>query len=138
MTRPMYESQRDRDNEQRVIDLMKERRGLVLRKMPISYRLDFMIMKDHEVLGFAELKSRNVPSTAYDTLLISLGKVAAANLLWRTSELPCYLIALFTDRCGVIDFRAPHELGLGGRVDRGDPADVEPVAHYPMSRFTWL
>ena len=56
--RPKYERPRDLTNEQRVAARMAER-GIELRKLPISYRLDFAMFRDGKLRGFAETKARN-------------------------------------------------------------------------------
>jgi len=136
--RPRYESARDLANERRVAERLKAQRNLDVQKMPISYRLDYALMRDGKVVGFAEIKSRRNEMARYPTLMISLGKVMAAFQLTAATKLPCYLIAEFTDCIAVVNFREQHELGIGGRIDRNDAADVEPCAYYPIARFAIL
>jgi hypothetical protein len=66
MARPMYETQADRNNEQRVADLLAEK-GYTLVKLPLQYKLDFAIIEDEldKVVGFAELKARTVEMNKY-------------------------------------------------------------------------
>jgi len=132
--RPRYERPRDLTNEQRVAARMKER-GIELRKMPISYRLDFAMFRDGKLRGFAEVKTRNNRHDTYPTLMISLGKVMAARQLAEVSETRSVLLVQYLDGIYWCNFASPFEVAMGGRWDRGDDDDVEPVAHYPIEAF---
>jgi len=132
--RPRYERPRDLTNEQRVAARMKER-GIELRKMPISYRLDFAMFRDGKLRGFAEVKTRNNRHDTYPTLMISLGKVMAARQLAEVSETRSVLLVQYLDGIYWCNFATPFEVAMGGRWDRGDDDDVEPVAHYPIEAF---
>lgn len=48
--RPYYENQRDLTNENLVATALKEK-GMDLVKMPVSYRLDFAMLRKGRVLG---------------------------------------------------------------------------------------
>jgi len=132
--RPRYERPRDLTNEQRVAARMKER-GIDLRKLPISYRLDFAMFRDGKLRGFAEVKTRNNRHDTYPTLMISLGKVMAARQLAEVSETRSVLLVQYLDGIYWCNFASPFEVAMGGRWDRGDDDDVEPVAHYPIEAF---
>lgn len=132
--RPRYERPRDLTNEQRVAARMKER-GIELRKLPISYRLDFAMFRDGKLRGFAEVKTRNNRHDTYPTLMISLGKVMAARQLAEVSETRSVLLVQYLDGIYWCNFASPFEVAMGGRWDRGDDDDVEPVAHYPIEAF---
>ena len=128
--RPRYERPRDLTNEQRVAARMKER-GIELHKLPMSYRLDFAMFRDSKLRGFAETKARNNRFRSYPTLMISLGKVMAARQLAEISDTR----SVFLDEIVWCDFASPFEVAMGGRWDRGDDDDVEPVAHYRIETF---
>lgn len=132
--RPRYERPRDLTNEQRVAARMKER-GIELRKMPISYRLDFAMFRDGKLRGFAEVKTRNNRHDTYPTLMISLGKVMAARQLAEVSETRSVLLVQYLDGIYWCNFASPFEVAMGGRWDRADDDDVEPVAHFPIEAF---
>ena len=132
--RPRYERPRDLTNEQRVAARMKER-GIELHKLPMSYRLDFAMFRDGKLRGFAETKARNNRFRSYPTLMISLGKVMAARQLAEISDTRSVLLVKFLDEIVWCDFASSFEVAMGGRWDRGDDDDVEPVAHYPIEAF---
>lgn len=132
--RPYYENQRDLTNENLVATALKEK-GMDLVKMPVSYRLDFAMLHKGKVRGFAELKTRNNRHDKYPTLMISLGKVMSARQLSEATGTRSILFVKFLDGLYWCDFASPFDLKIGGRTDRQDDADIEPVAHFPMKVF---
>ncbi len=132
--RPRYERPRDLVNERKVAERMAQR-GIELRKLPISYRLDFAMFRDGKLRGFAEVKTRNNRHDTYPTLMISLGKVMAARQLAEVSETRSVLLVQHLDGLYWCNFASPFEVAMGGRWDRGDDDDVEPVAHFPIEAF---
>ena len=132
--RPRYERPRDLVNESKVAERMAQR-GIELRKMPISYRLDFAMFRDGKLRGFAEVKTRNNRHDTYPTLMISLGKVMAARQLAEVSETRSVLLVQYLNGIYWCNFASPFEVAMGGRWDRADDDDVEPVAHFPIEAF---
>ena len=80
MARPMYETDADRKKEQALADAFKQH-GYDFYKLPIQYRLDFVVFKDNKAKAFIEVKHRNVRLLQYDTAMISLSKVIQATRL---------------------------------------------------------
>ena len=137
MSRPMYETQADRNNEQRVAELLAEK-GYTLVKLPLQYKLDFAIIEDEldKVVGFAELKARTVEMNKYPTAMISLAKVVKAHDISSCTNLPSYFIVLYKDALVRINFASEFSVNIGGRSDRGDPQDRDVCAYYPIEGFT--
>ena len=137
MPRPMYETQFDRNNEQRVTELLAEK-GYTLVKLPLQYKLDFAIIEDEldKVVGFAELKARTVEMNKYPTAMISLAKVVKAHDISSCTNLPSYFIVLYKDALVRINFASEFSVNIGGRSDRGDPQDRDVCAYYPIEGFT--
>lgn len=137
MARPMYETQFDRNNEQRVAELLAEK-GYTLVKLPLQYKLDFAIIEDEldKVVGFAELKARTVEMNKYPTAMISLAKVVKAHDISSCTNLPSYFIVLYKDALVRINFASEFSVNIGGRSDRGDPQDRDVCAYYPIEGFT--
>ena len=133
----MYETQADRNNEQRVAELLAEK-GYTLVKLPLQYKLDFAIIEDEldKVVGFAELKARTVEMNKYPTAMISLAKVVKAHDISSCTNLPSYFIVLYKDALVRINFASEFSVNIGGRSDRGDPQDRDVCAYYPIEGFT--
>lgn len=134
--RPMYESAFDRGNEVSVSDLLSKRWDCEFVKLPISYHVDWMLMRGKKSIAFAELKTRKVPSTQYPTLLLSLNKWIRGVELSKATGVPFIIIAKWTD--GVFFFKpdfGPVLFGHGGRLDRNDSQDMEPVVFINVKDF---
>ena len=131
MARPMYETEADRKKEQALADAFKQH-GYDFYKLPIQYRLDFVVFKDNEAKAFIEVKHRNVRLFDYDSAMISLSKVIQARLLTQHTGLPAYLLNVYKDNIARFDFAGDYTLGKGGRFDRGDSQDADICAYFPI------
>ena len=131
MARPMYETEADRKKEQALADAFKQH-GYDFYKLPIQYRLDFVVFKDNEAKAFIEVKHRNVKLFQYDSAMISLSKVIQARLLTQHTGLPAYLLNVYKDNIARFDFAGDYTLGKGGRFDRGDSQDADICAYFPI------
>lgn len=132
--RPRYESKRDLDNERLVADAL-ENIGVEVYKLPVQYRLDWLLRRDGQPIGFAEVKARKCNMKTYPTVMISLSKVIHARMLTDVTDLPCYLILLYRDGLARLNFASDFTVGPGGRSDRGDPEDHDVCAYYPNERL---
>ena len=137
MARTMYETEADRKKEQALADAFKKR-GYDFYKLPIQYRLDFVVFKDDKAKAFIEVKHRNVWMWQYDTAMVSLSKVIQARLLTQHTGLPAYLLNVYKDCIARIDFAGDYKLGKGGRSDRGDAQDADICAYFPIGGATVL
>jgi hypothetical protein len=140
--RPQYETESDRQVETEVAAMLHDQYQLVCHKLPISYRVDWIVYAPGSVTnpnrlhGFIELKGRKIPRNQYPTLILSLAKYAAGCDLARITNTPFWVGARWTDGVGFCraDGFVP-EVQMGGRTDRGDSADIEPVVHLPIEGF---
>lgn len=137
--RPMYESKDDLFNEQAVASYIAAKRpGLFWRKLPVAYPLDYAFFDGKNNLRFfAEIKCRRVASTNFPTFILSLHKWDSGNRI-ANGAVPVYLIVRWTDRIGSLRFRPVTrecDIRLGGRTDRKDVQDMEPVIHLPTKNF---
>jgi hypothetical protein len=134
MRRPLYESQEDLANEKATIDRLAAHWRCVAVKLPIRYELDYGLCRNGDLMAWAEVKCRKVPREKYPTYMVSLGKVLAGLELAERTNLPFLLIVQWTDALGWIQPSA-RAVQMGGRRDRADCADVEPVVHIPIKDF---
>jgi len=142
--RPTYENKQSLDAERKTVETLSKMWKVRFIKMPISYHLDYSMVQKDSVVGFAEVKVRTNPITQYDTYMIALSKVLKARQLSEATKKPSILIVNWriinkdptkNDCIGWINFKREFELGFGGRKDRNDWQDQEPVALYPISMF---
>jgi hypothetical protein len=95
-----------------------------------------MVMNNKKPVCFAELKTRKNASTQYPTLMLSLNKWKHGTELAKTVNVPFIVIAKWTD--GIFFLNASKtevEIGIGGRQDRGDNQDIEPVVFMKVTDF---
>lgn len=142
MNRPMYESSRDRANEQRAIEAYCQSHGERVHavKLPMAYTVDWGIFHDDSLICWAECKRRFNPKNRYETILLSCRKYLTGLDLGRLSGKPFLLVVEWDDSLGyhVCDGRAARDIRVGGRRDRGDWQDIEPVVHIPVKDFLEL
>jgi len=144
MTRPMYESQLDREAEAAVARELAERWNCTALKMKPSYVVDFAMLRHNKCEAFVEIKCRNYTMERMDSMggfMLSLDKWRAGIDLARSSG------ALFVVVVDTPDSTWWHKVGTSpehdglsfrGRTDRGDPQDVEPVVLLKSWRFKRL
>lgn len=138
MTRPLYESQADRTNEQEVAtDLFRYWRCTAA-KLPIRYEVDYALCRNGQIMAWAEIKCRTTPRGLYPTYMVSLGKVLAGLELQKRTNLPFLLVVRWSDSLGWISGPTAREVTFGGRRDRADAADIEPMVHIPINQFALL
>ena len=79
---------------------------------------------------------------AYSSYMISLGKIMSARMLHHVTRVPIVLAVQWQDRTGCVTLAgkgAPqYRVSMGGRRDRNDAQDIEPVALIPIDKFRRL
>jgi hypothetical protein len=143
MTRPVYESKLTLQNERDVTTRLAARWNLMLRKTPDFYPLDFALsrpsppVRDGKIERMLEVKCR---SRFYPSMFLSASKLAFAGSLLNVGLVTTFAwAALETDGdwrvllwdCDTLRREVTFE--WGGRSDRGDAADREPMALVPCS-----
>ena len=143
MSRPMYEGDADRSNELSAITRMADAFSVEFAKLPISYRMDYAVIKGGQISGFVEVKSRNMTWGQYPNVILSMSKVEKACSYFDLLKLPSLLLVATTD--GLIHYTHMHDvpsnskLEFSGRtVNTRDSADIEPCYHIPNERFSKL
>jgi hypothetical protein len=142
--RPVYETEADRIRERAVATKVLRWAvpgGVAVKLKPFS-PVDFAFCNgDGRVLAFCEVKVRACRSDEYETYMLSMDKLIALRALaqqWAIGG-PLVLLAVqWTDRLGAYTVDPGLLLSapmMGGRWDRGDGMDVEPVVHIPVSAF---
>ena len=136
--RPFYETKEDRVREKDIAKMFAGRLGLVAKPNPVAYPVDYSFVNtNNEVRGFAEIKSRGHRFGTYPTYMISAMKLSHAQSLSRATHKNVFLVVGWS--CGTIahiDMNTePDLVGWGGRTDRGDADDMEPVVYWNIERF---
>ena len=141
MTRPIYETQTDRNNERRLAAKIEKHYGCILSKMPMKLSLDFMAIREGKAVAFIEARQRKIAMNTYPTYMLSLYKALQARSLTMTTGLPCFLAVQWTDKAGIAKLPPAHEdmhIEMGGTTRRDDPQDIEPMVHFDIANFKEL
>lgn len=137
--RPMYESARDRENEAAVAAILAPRWKSEAQKLPMAYYIDWLMMRGGKPVACMEVKCRNNPRAQYPTLMLSLAKWMHGLQFSELMGIPFLVAVQWTD--GIFWHKAgsfPVSFGFGGRKDRGDSQDMEPVVFIPTDAFVPL
>ena len=136
MSTKLYETAEDLRRESDVIAFYAAQKNCDYQKLPIAYKADYALLRGGELKAFAEIKCRKVAHDKYDTIILSLLKWHDINALAQRVKVPAMLVVRYTDGVYTIPMReVPDSIEIGGRVDRGDDRDVEPVVHYRVERM---
>jgi len=133
--RPMYENDNDLRSEKNLISYVSDCWNVASYKLPMSYKIDYVMYRNESPVGFAEVKVRTHTFGTFPTYIISLGKVMEARRLARETNTKSILIVSWTDRTGYLDFFSHHQIRHGGRSDRNDWQDQEPMCHFDLKHF---
>lgn len=133
--RPLYETKINLNSEIKVMDYVSQCWNVVYFKLPMSYKIDYAIYRDTNLVGFAEVKCRTHTFGAFPTYIISLAKVLEARKLGRETNTTSILIVSWLGALAYLDFFSPFTTKQGGRSDRGDWQDQEPMAHFELKYF---
>jgi hypothetical protein len=143
--RAIYETPEDKERERAAVAAFAARYGLDTVELPPRYPVDFAVVREgdgglDEVTAFGEVKIRSNPADRYPTAILGAAKWAEAiTLAERTG---CKLILLYGWDSGkdirwveLTKLTNPPRIAPGGRTDRGDNQDEEPVVHIPVELF---
>ena len=152
--RPVYETREDLAAEEETAKtigetLQREDPSLYLIKTRALYPYDYLMMKKQPddkngswvlstVEGLIEIKVRTNVFKKYPTYMISLQKVV--NCVSHADIIGCdfFLYVQWTDGIGCWKFdRDQYTTGIGGRTDRNDRMDEEPVIYIPIENFSF-
>ena len=133
--RPLYENAQTLKAEQGVAKQLEARWRCNLLKLPISYRADYMAIREKPV-AIIEIKCRN---RMYAKMFLSLHKFLEAKALATQLKVPFLLVYGFPE--GIYWGNVTHyplEVQVGGRTDRGDWQDTEPMQMFELEGFKRL
>jgi len=147
MNRPLYETPDDLRNESELISRAEEEWDCSLHKLD-GFRdgVDFIALdRAGKGVCWVEVKCRRsvdwVQIDKWGGYLLSCHKYENAIQKAESTYMP--FVLLVSDKYGdarfcVIRERESFDVVLGGRTDRNDPKDIEPVILIPAERFFYL
>ena len=142
MKREQYEKPKDLLKEREVEAYLSKHWGVILHKLPISYRLDYAIECpiNNEIVGVVEVKARDMTYGQYPTVIVSLSKWLMGRR-YHEAGLCFYFFLNLNDGIYGTLYRPQFSYSVkwGGRTTKTrDIADIEPVVHIPMTHFVGL
>tara|TARA_R110000824_G_scaffold33946_7_gene108406 strand:+ start:119 stop:577 length:459 start_codon:yes stop_codon:yes gene_type:complete len=142
----LYETDEDRSNEKKAIQILKDFTGDDYIQLPKTHRVDIaQIDKDGTISAWIEYKHRSHPINKYPSLMITATKLTEGVILSRMTGIPFYLLASFKSskgkdpdfyrlEVGTKTIQESH-IAMGGRRGRGGLSDIEPVCYLDIPAF---
>ena len=134
----MYETKDDLKNEEEVKKFLINKWKVNIYKLPLSYKMDFCLEKGKKIVAFAEIKNRTTPYDRYPTYILSLAKVVASRQLANETRTQPLLIVNWTDQIRWINLKEDFNCTIGGRKDRNDWQDIEPLCEFDINKFNLI
>ena len=127
--RTQYESKEDRTVEKKLIHDYVSTGAL---KLPKSYGFDFMVQHGPKLPEVWEVKRRK---KRYSTWFVSLLKLLKAQH-YEALGIKAYALVEIEGKVYTLRFtETPYYIEWGGRADRNDSADQEPMVHYKLNNM---
>lgn len=142
MSRPLYENKAHLAKEFALADELAVLWKCEFEKLPIRYGVDYLIMRKGTIVGFCEMKVREYEMDQLERMggfMLSLGKWLEGLRLRDVTGMPFVIAIKLLDGIYWHSVTGGHDgMKIGGRKDRGDWQDVEPVVLLKRARFTKL
>lgn len=137
MNRLHYETKHDLRIEDVVAEIYARQLHVGQVKIPAKqYRMDRAAVREGRIVGFFEIKTRTTTHDRYESYMLSAAKFRDG-VYWHNLGLSFTLVVSFTDGLYYYTYRDHDDISytLGGRTDRNDGQDIEPLALIPMGLF---
>lgn len=134
--RPLYENEVSLKAEKEIARQLEKRWQCRLIKLPISYNADYLAVNNKNPLGLIEIKCRG---QRYSKMFLSLHKFLKVQLFAKQIGVPFILVYGFPEGVwwrNVTQY--PLDIEVGGRTDRNDWQDTEPMQMFDMAGFKKL
>jgi hypothetical protein len=130
------ETAKDRANEQAMKENLERRRYTVYKLIVKgSHEGEFMLMHGDQLRFWVEYKRRYNHSSKYKTFMVALAKWQVLKRYAEDTGRPAFFIIEYDNETLVYEVtgEAPG-VDWGGREDRGNPLDKEPMVFIPVER----
>lgn len=139
---PVFVSPNDERKEREVADILEQAWDCKLHKLGKLDPIDFWAERDGEIVAFFEIKCRNIPSTRYAKVFVSLRKFL--DLLraseWSNGTAKSFIVLRWTDCVGWLDVTniPPGKFSVLRRNEHRVEQDTEPAFEVPVSMFKMI
>lgn len=137
----LYENQETKAHEAAVAARAARVVDASFQKFPISYQIDGWFAHGGKPVRLVEIKCRTYHRDDFETFMIDASKIEAGLRWAKLMDVPFVLIVQWTDQCCalvVTDDTDISDVQWGGRADRQDQNDMEPVIHFKQAKFKKL
>jgi hypothetical protein len=140
--RPNYETQADRNRE----FVAKRQLGdifgpcMTVVKLHKHYIIDFVVLDNKKIVAVCEFKTAKYSIGKYPTFMMSLNKWNKGLEYFNLHNVPFYILAKYTEGFYLHEYSpsVKYWIELGGRRDRDDPLDIEPIIRVKTEDFRYL
>lgn len=133
--RPIYETEQDLENEDKVRHVIEDVWSCRVQKLPIRYVVDWAVFREGSLKAYAEFKQRSHRLGDYPSLILSHQKWVTGKNLASEANVPFIVVVRFSNCLAYCETKNAASISWSGREDRNDPQDLEPVVHIPQSAF---
>ena len=133
----LYENDADRKNEQKFAEHLLKEYDCLASKLDMKYGVDFFVAgSDGRGLYWIEYKHR---SRIFDTYMISVYKIWRGRSLAQNTGMEFKIVVECDQKYYTVNITENvllgSTIGIGGRTDRGNDGDVEPMYFIPWDMF---
>ena len=137
MARPIYENSKNRKMQRQVADVIEKRWNVSCKDLSYRDVVDYAMCRKDDIVGWVEIKCRNIYYTTQLEYMISLHKIKEGRSIAKETNLPFFLVVAFQD--GVYYYKdegEEHSLRWGGRfLTKRDAEDQEPCYYIDINYF---
>lgn len=142
-SRTLYETKEDLANEKTAFVDIKKHFKVTGNKLPKQYRLDFILYNKGSVWAVVEYKCRRgIKTDTYPDIILSCAKFMEGKRWVRDFRCKFYFVVEFSDGLYCVELTYLDTgyavVTRGGRTDRDDWQDIEPVIRIPIDNFKRL
>lgn len=136
MSRPTYETAEDKHNERRAAQWLKgaykDHEVHLLKKY---YPCDILVISPNGKTTFVEYKRRNISADRYKTAIFPAIKWSEIKRMAESLDSQAAIMFEYND-CYMTSMQGfSYKISVGGRRDRNDTQDIEPLLEIPTHQF---
>jgi len=137
MSRPTYETKEHKAKQKKVADVIERSWKVSCKDMSYRDVIDYAMCREDNIVGWVEIKCRNIYYTTQLEYMISLHKIKEGRAFAKETGLPFFLVVGFQD--GIYYYKdegEEHSLRWGGRfLTQRDKEDLEPCYYIDINLF---
>jgi len=136
--RPIYETSSNRAKEHAAaVQFAAIAHCDYVRHDPL-FAWDYTFTREGKAVAFIEVKCRTTPSTKYAQYMVSESKCVTLCNASKLTGVAAVLLVQWSDCLGWLRIDGINwTTATGGRRDRNDPLDIEPMAYFDVDCFTF-